>query len=88
MQSGSARVFGYMVYTVRVFLNQVYSIRICQLKNVLSTVFGISLVLLVTNLEYTAYNASINFGYVERNLGYFYEFLGGYTGIPQPLPPG
>ena len=42
----------------------------------------------MTNFGYTVYNASINFGYIGRNFGYFWVFwriFFGYTGIPLPL---
>ena len=66
-RKGSARVFGYTVY--RAFLNRVYGI--LQLK------FGISLASLTTNFRYTVYNASINFGYIGMNFGYFGKFSSG-----------
>ena len=71
--------FGYTVYLG--FLNRVYGI--LQLK---LWVFGISLSL---NFRYTVYNASIYFGYIWMNFGYFGEFFSGIlvTHLPPPPPP-
>ena len=50
-------------------------------------IFGISLALLITNFRYTVYNASIDFGYIGRNLGYLGEFFSSilvYHHLPWP----
>ena len=39
---------------------------------------------LTSNFGYKVFKASIIFGYIWRNLGYFVDFFFGYIGIPLP----